>query len=53
MEDVPVQIQAYRYSRREGVDIKNVVWGVFAGFGVQCLEKGLCEVKLTHCAGDM
>jgi hypothetical protein len=45
---VQAQAQAYRYSGREGLWIKNMVRGVFAGFGVQCLEEGLCKVKLTH-----
>jgi hypothetical protein len=51
-EDMAAQAQAYRNSGREGLCIENMVGGVFAGFGVECLEKGLCEIELTHRAGD-
>lgn len=30
-----------------------MIRGVFGGFGVKCLEEGLCESELTHRAGGL
>jgi hypothetical protein len=41
-------VNAYGYSGREGLGIKDMVGGVLGRFGVKCLEEGLCKIELTH-----